>query len=751
MVRILPGESWKLNPSYLASLKQIAAADARHFGAPSVFDVLGIEIDGVDLTRGQSEESIFEVVAALAAVVARLCREPSGTGQVSFSEGRAELVLGRRGSSASLCLVSLARPARLLTAEVEVELHGLALATASCAQTLASDLSSINPALADSPIARRLAKAVAALRKAARLAGPDGEAKRQKGFRLAPRPVKPSGALTVGFALADHDGRIDAYRKGAELYPLLCGGTVTLRAAGQELACLVGAPFLALTDLSRLAADLSLALEGNQRSFSATLAGQPFSMELPAGPALLGRRSIAGEALPIARALVEAALDFAEVLAGRNAALADNPYLAALRDDSAERLARLKELGKADLFSDAAPERKGAPRIKAEKPLSPGSLRRLKYRKLHAPLDTRSPARAVRLDRATFTVLGRGVATFLSVRTGELLMRKACDSAHLCAEGLLLVRGGTLERTDGAGATLFTRDAPRERSSILTCTAGSAKAGPMAQPATLCVFDGHRVAALFDATGRTAWEFSSPKAVSVFATTAGERVYVAADNGFLHALRAADGHVAFRVRAGHPFERAPAVSPTLLACLGRSEAGLLLVGVDAPTGRPRFSRPLHLASVGSLEIFGKRVLLTGLENGEAIVALYGDDGGELFRTSVGRSTAVPAVLRRPGGIFASLRDGCVAALTMKGQLLWSAPPNADLDQALAPVLRRDVLLAAGDPLRAIDRATGTVLGELPSSHGVSAFAVAANLDLFAVDDDGIAQAFRLATHLAVVR
>ena len=99
MVRILPGDSWKLNPSYLASLKQLDERAARRLGPVAILDVLGIEVDGVNLAQGLREAAIFQVVEGLAALVLRLYEEPEGRGQVPLDEGRTELVLGRRGAS----------------------------------------------------------------------------------------------------------------------------------------------------------------------------------------------------------------------------------------------------------------------------------------------------------------------------------------------------------------------------------------------------------------------------------------------------------------------------------------------------------------------------------------------------------------------------------------------------------------------------------------------------------------------------
>ena len=252
MVRILPGDSWKLNPGYRRGLEELGRRAASRFSPGSILDVLGIEVDGVNVSQGLSETAIFAVLEELAGVVLRLCREPQGSGQVSLGEGRTELVLGRHGGRAALSVISLARPARLLAGELEVDLASLALAVGDSVGELLADLREIDPALEALPFARRLSGRATALRKAARLAG--ASAAEPAGTPpLARRPAAEGGAgdLSLAFELRDEHGRIDGFRSGADLYSLLVPGqTFLCDAAGTELLLASTPPFLLLSDLA---------------------------------------------------------------------------------------------------------------------------------------------------------------------------------------------------------------------------------------------------------------------------------------------------------------------------------------------------------------------------------------------------------------------------------------------------------------------------------------------------------------------
>ena len=52
MIRIHPGRSWRLSPTYLGELRSLSGARAKGFNGAEILDVLGIEVDGVDIAAG---------------------------------------------------------------------------------------------------------------------------------------------------------------------------------------------------------------------------------------------------------------------------------------------------------------------------------------------------------------------------------------------------------------------------------------------------------------------------------------------------------------------------------------------------------------------------------------------------------------------------------------------------------------------------------------------------------------------------
>ncbi|MBI5548047.1 MAG: PQQ-binding-like beta-propeller repeat protein [Deltaproteobacteria bacterium] len=756
MVRILTGDSWKLNPDYLQSLKLVAGRAPR-FSTASILDALGIEVDGVNITQGQSEAAIFQVVDELAAIVLRMCRDPSGGGQVSLGEGATELVLGRRGARASLCLVSLARPARVLAGELEVDLSALAQATASCAQGLLSDLAGINDALAKASFSRRLAQRTELLRRAAQLSGRK-RARKPDRTQLAPEPVAPSGreGPGLGFALFDEEGRVDAYRKGGELYSLLGPGEVFLRdARGGTLAAVKGAPFLLLTDLARAAADLLQAHEKKAQAWEGALAPGKPKLRLDLADELLVAEGhcVPCRPLELARAFLQAALDFGGAIVARNPGQSKNPYLSSLVETARERLDHLREVEGGDVFADsAAAPRAGSVHGSGAPLASAGNtLKRLRYRVAWSGADTGPKTRAARIEDGTLVVLGGRRASFVDALSGEVLARRTGDGLVWGDDGVLISDRARLLGVGWRGAPVFLRDLPGHDHPPLTASGGVIQAGEVRQRATVCVLEGSVLAALLSASGRALWHFHAPQAVRIAAAALKDRIWAAADNGFLYALEAKMGQVVFRVRAGCAFEGSLALGGGLVASLGRQDGALCLAAVDAASGRPRMLRPLAARSCGTPLPFRRRLIVGALVDGESQVIAIGFDSREAFRTRLAASGGVPVVAALGGRLYATLRDGSVTCLGPDGEVVWKAERcGLELDRALPPVLRRGVLIAAGDPLRALDPKTGTLLCELPPTHGLSAFAVGPKLDVHVVDDDGVAACYQLATHLSLV-
>lgn len=752
MVRILPGDSWKLNPSYLASLKQLDERAARRLGPVAILDVLGIEVDGVNLAQGLREAAIFQVVEGLAALVLRLYEKPEGRGQVPLDEGRTELVLGRRGASAALCVVSLSRPARLLAGELEVDLAPLALATASCAHALLADLTSLNPALCAAPFARRLARLCAALRKAAKLEVGGGERLAETRLGSEPRRLE-EGALALAFRLRDSAGRIDGYREGADLYSLLSPGELLLRdAAGRELALGSAAPFLLLSEAPRAAAELIEAAEAHEATWELSLGGQPCGrIDLKAETLRVRERELRCGPHALARALLEGALDFAAALVARNPAQARNAYLSSLSEEASDRLAHLRDLEGGDLYDNRSEPLPAPARATPEEPLGAGKLKRLRFRPLWTGADTGERALAVRQLRGVLLAVGRRRATWLDSKTGRLLAHHTGERIEPWDDGALVADRSRLTRFSARGRPAFFREQPGHDQPALTRSSGRFLAGPMRQAAMLCVFDGCLVAALYAATGRTAWQFRVPQASRLATGAAADRAFVAANNGFLYALEVEAGQVVFRVRSGCAFEGPLTVGSRIVASLGRNDGALWLTAIDALSGRSHVARPVQMQKAGAPVLLRRQLLVGGTSEGVSTVAGFTAGGRELFRTSLEVHGGVPALVVYQNRIYCTLRDGSVTCLDSSGKRVWTAPPSGiELDHALPAVIRRHVLIAPGDPIRALDPADGSVLCELPPTQGLSAMAVSRGLDVFAIDDDGVAGCFKLATHLSVV-
>ena len=98
MIRIRPGRSWRHNPAYLRDLRAGT-------GGADILDVLGIEVDGVDIAAGVGEAQVLVAVAELAQALQHLAEgEPAA--QATIGPGPTELVLESRGHDLLLTLVT---------------------------------------------------------------------------------------------------------------------------------------------------------------------------------------------------------------------------------------------------------------------------------------------------------------------------------------------------------------------------------------------------------------------------------------------------------------------------------------------------------------------------------------------------------------------------------------------------------------------------------------------------------------------
>jgi len=359
-----------------------SARDRRALAATAIVDVVGIEVDGVDLAAGLSEENVPHVTAELAGAVAALAGGQERA-SVGFAAAGVELLLERRGPRVLLSMVQLSRPSRLVLRKVEVEFGALRRATLDCGRVLLRDLVAINPAFARTAVARRLGRSLRILRSPRSAAEDDAdETEQARGEVAAPRPSRsqkrPSArrrkrgasgdTIQCAFELNESDRAMAQGFDGGDpdLESLLLNGRVSLKLGHGESWSKSGAPFLLLRDLAASAQSLVRALEagdrehqfelGDREEVRLDLLGGREAAKLPAG-------SSRGEPLALAYQIFKAALSFEEQIVAQNPRQRTNGYLVELRSSAEEGLARCGEL------RDASPARRTrAKKVSAESP-----------------------------------------------------------------------------------------------------------------------------------------------------------------------------------------------------------------------------------------------------------------------------------------------------------------------------------------------------------------------------------------------
>ncbi len=259
MIRVHTGRGWRYNPHLLAELRAVRGRGGRH---PPIVDVLGVEIDGIDLFTGLSEDRIVEVTADLATALSRLA---SGhrRAQVPCSGGAVDLLLERQDDERA-ALDGSPEPAlrRCSFATSRSILMRCAAPRSGSARGLLDDLRKIHPRLIESAPADRLARS---------LAGPLGK---------PPRPCPPAPAIPkaegqlvaqsrpawgAGFRLEilDEESIFESFAGGrADLHSLLAPGVLLLEPGGALYAWSArGVPFLLLKDLVQSALEVVRAIE----------------------------------------------------------------------------------------------------------------------------------------------------------------------------------------------------------------------------------------------------------------------------------------------------------------------------------------------------------------------------------------------------------------------------------------------------------------------------------------------------------
>jgi len=747
MVRIRTGAAWRHDPDLRAALRCGVGPD-RAAAARGVVDALALEVDGVDIAAGLAEGPLLPTLEALLHAVARIVGgAPHAT--VTFPEGEVELLLRRRGRAVLLTVLALTRPSRVLARDVEVELDALAAAALDASAALCRELAELLPG-AEAREARPLRAAARALRRTEEGAppGPPRPARRAR----EPRRVRRSAPVSCVLELGDDDGLAAGYEGGRpDLGSLLGPGRVVLRAAdGSELAAIGGIPFLVLRDLGGAADALLRAVRESEPRLALSLGragrGSPIVLEVDLASRTVAAAGAAAHPCPplsLARAFGDAQAELGRAVRARNPRQAENAYVAELERAAAERLAQLEELEEGDRPAEApAAARVPAPPRVAQRPLGPGRLRRLSFRPTFR-LDAGAPA-GEGLLRAGAVVIAAGAAAAvgLDARTGAPRWRaEGCELAAVAGGSVLLARGGALDAlTPRSGRLEWTRPLPGSAPLAVTALAR----GP------LVLVHGAALTALDPGSGRTLWRFEPPGAARLSAAAFGGVLAVAADTGLLYGLDAT-GRTLWRLRAPGPLLRAPVAAAGLCLALSVADPGTALLGVDPATGARRWEAPLDETGAPVVRAWGRRIAVAGTVGGDSIVTALERSGAAAWTAAPALSGPVSAVAAE-GLLVVRDAAGGIVALGRDGAARWSRPPRPEHGVLRGPppvVARGTVVSVAGETVEALDARTGELVGSIPGLAPVR-LSTDASLGIAAMDADGLATGWRLATHLSVV-
>jgi outer membrane protein assembly factor BamB len=748
MVRIGTGAAWRHDPALREALRR-GAGPARAAAARAVVDALTLEVDGVDVAAGLAEGPLLPALEALLRAVARIVAGASHA-TVPFPDGEVELLIRRRGRAALLTVVALSRPSRVVARDVEVELDALAAAALEASASLCRELAELLPG-AEGREARPLRAAARALRRTEEGAPPRPLPSRRPRAR---RPDRRAAPIRVALELGEDDGLLAAYEGGRpDLGSLLGPGHVALEGpGGDELCALPGLPFLVVRDLGAAIDVILRAVRAREPGCTVPLGRPARGLPLRASVDVAGgTMTLAGRgevpcpplALALARALAEAQAELARLVRARNPRQAENAYVAELERAAAERLAQIEELAEGDRAAEVpgAARARPAPRV-PQRPLGPGRLRRLAFRRTFL-LDVGAPAGEGLLVAGGVAVLA-GAATVAGVAraSGAVLWRAdGCELATMAGGLVLVARGGTLSAlTPRTGRIRWRRPVP---GATVTGAAALAR-GP------LVVLERGAATALDPGSGRTLWRFEPPGAGRIAVTAFGGVLAAGADTGLLYGLDAA-GRVLWRLAAPGPALRPPLAAGGLCLALCAADPGTALLAVDPATGARRWEAPLDAAPGAAPCAWGRRVAVAGTSGGDPIVTVLESSGAPAWTVSpplegsVAAAAAGPLLVLRAG-------SGALVALGRDGATRWSrpAPPGGARSRGPAPaVARGTVVAAAADGLQAVDARTGELVGAI-AGPAPAHLAADASLAIAAMDPDGLAAGWRVATHLSVV-
>jgi len=717
MLRIRIGQHWK------------------HEGAAEALDGFGVELDGVALVPGASEEPLGLVMEQLLVATGALAAGQR-VAQVSLPESSQELLLVRDGEALQLHVLRLGRPAGSVRPVVHLDMADWRRAVVRAATGWIEDLR------ASTAPARLRQRARSLLSRADREPRSLSQASAGWGLRLEP-------ARVPGFRVVaeDTEGLVEAEtpRAPVPLAPLALPGRVELIAQGAPAFEVHGPVGLLVLELLRQAEEVVRALEAGERTLRLSPAGGPLLWQLDF---LEGRVAAPGFTLSwpgpaLAEALAGPALALASLLTALEARLQANSYLADFTLRGRAVLAALRAFV-ARPGAETAPPQRRRPRVRPALSLQPfAQVRRLGFlRRGHAKGLAGEGEAELRTLGAGFILVGRSRAAVVT-REGAVVRRwEASRGMALAGAEALLA-----EEERWLSVRLDERQARWLRSQD-----GDALEGP------LLVTEEHLIVstqpggirALDRFTGRELWRFLPQRAQRLHLGLQPGRVLVAAESGTVHGLDAAEGSVRFRLSCPLPCA-GPPIGWGRLVCvaLGRGQRMGLLVLEPGP-GAVRWVREFPLASAAPPLARGGRVYLLGAHDAQPVLLCLGQRGATQWERPLPLGPGPWTVHPDGEACLITASDGSAARVDAQGHLEWRL--GGQEGRAGAPsVLQRRVLLVPGTTVRAVDERSGRVVAEISSAGGLHALAANPQLDVAVLDDAGDLTVWNLGANLGLVK
>ena len=674
-------------------------------------DALGLDLSGVELLAGAGDEPLARTVPALVDAVYGL-KQGELLGELSLSEAELELCFVREGDEVELAVVSLGKPVKLSRPPVKVGLNELCEATARCGRLLLKQLSESAPAFKPTQKLEQMSKRLPAL---------------ESGGLAELKPLDPGAwaferfgaSAGVKLKLFDPDRRMVAFHRKspAMLTALLVPGELAVPTSSGEFRP-KGLPFLELYELSRKA-----------------LAGGGEELELPGG------------ARAKSQAIFEAGLDLCVAVAARNPALARSSHVEALSQRCTEGLSQLKSR-QPSLASPERPQEKRAPAAPALGVA--GELRRVKLeQKWERSTEVGEPTELAWIN--TGPVVQATHAAWAFDAKGKSLWRRVSPG------GVAVGPKGEILLAGGGRVTAFVSAAVEAK---WFRGHDSGTIGPWIDVAGglwITPLEGRGLLAFASESGYERWRLEPGRGQRSWRTLTRSWLLWATDSGSLFGLDVNNGQVRFRIRASMPFAAAPLVwGKRVVALVARGDRSAIFGAETSgnparPPGSISWTREMLFTKPAAPLLHGNRLWVTGSSEGRAALVALDRFGELILERHVPLEGGKTALVPCGDAVLAYDSKGAAALVNKAGEIVWVIGSSGEgLGWPIAPVVGKEMVLLAGEVIRAVEAKSGRVLGELKAGPGLVGLKGDRRLNFYTLDDAGVLKAHAIRSALSVV-